>query len=239
MKITSIHQPSFFPWLGLLDKIAKSNHFVFLDHAAVNKGSYQYRNLFYCNGAAKFLTLPVDISINKPINELKFTNSRWADEHLEKLKNYYRRALHFQEIFPIIQDFYKMNQANTPGEVIVNSMKLMYSLFDMKIETEFSSNLSCSEKKGFMVLEICKKVQTDIYLSGRGARDYMDDAVLRAFSTAGIGLIWHDFKHPLYNQMDQLEFVDGLSSLDMLFFQGIEKSKELFWNNVNTSKTYE
>lgn len=239
MKITAIHQPSFFPWLGLLDKIAKSNHFVFLDHVSVNKGSYQYRNLFYCNGLAKFLTLPVNISINKPFNELIFTNNQWEDEHLEKLRNYYRRAHYFQQIFPIIETFYNENKRNTPVDLIINSMNLMFSLYDIKVETELSSKLSCANKKGHMVLEICQKNHTDIYLSGRGAKGYLDDEVLRAFSTSGIGLIWHDFKHPVYNQMNQFAFVNGLSSLDLIFFHGEEKSREIFWNNVNASKTDE
>ena len=49
MKI-SIHQPSYWPWLGLLHKIRLSDADVILDNVNISKGSFQYRNQFLCNG---------------------------------------------------------------------------------------------------------------------------------------------------------------------------------------------
>ena len=46
MKVT-IYQPTYWPWLGLLDKISKSELFVILDSVNVSKGSFQYRNKFF------------------------------------------------------------------------------------------------------------------------------------------------------------------------------------------------
>src|SRR5262245_12377367 len=63
----SIHQPSYWPWLGQLAKIAKSDRYVFLDSVDAARDDFQYRNLFFCNGQAKFLTLPVNYRMSMPI----------------------------------------------------------------------------------------------------------------------------------------------------------------------------
>ena len=68
----SIHQPSYWPWLGLLSKIARSDHYIILDDVPANKASYQYRNQFFCNGKEKIITLPVNYHSDTPINQLMF-----------------------------------------------------------------------------------------------------------------------------------------------------------------------
>lgn len=232
-RITSIHQPSFFPWLGLLDKIAKSNHFVFLDSVQVNKGSHQYRNTFFCNGMPKYLTLPVEYSLGTPINRLEFKNNLWVEDHLNKYKNYYHKSYFFEEIYPIIDQFYRQSADLKPVEVIINSMLLMFNLLNIKVETSYASVLNSAEKKGGLVLDLCKHTDTKAYLSGKGALNYMDEHVLASFRMAGIQVIWHNFVHPVYEQSIGANFVEGLSSLDLLFFNGIEKSRNIFRNNIN------
>jgi hypothetical protein len=106
MIITSIHQPSLFPWLGLLDKIAKTNLFVLLDHVKVVKGTNQYRNQFYCNGLKKFLTLPINLHSNSTFLNTELKHYNWIEEHLEKLHNYYRKADFFNEIFKEVEVLY-------------------------------------------------------------------------------------------------------------------------------------
>lgn len=232
-RVTSIHQPSFFPWLGLLDKIAKSNHFVFLDNVQVNKGSHQYRNTFFCNGMPKYLTLPVEFSLGTPINKLKFKNNLWVEDHLNKYKNYYHSSPNFEEIYPIIDHFYRQNVDLIPVQVIINSMLLVFDLLDINVVISYASSFNSSEKKGGLVLDLCKQTDTKAYLSGRGALNYMDAQVLESFNMAGIKVLWHSFNHPKYDQLGGRDFVEGLSSLDLLFFNGIEKSRTIFRNNLN------
>ena len=64
--IVSIHQPSYFPWLGLLDKIEKSDTFVLLDNVQFNDNAFQSRNIFLNhNGEVQYLTIPVQKKIIK------------------------------------------------------------------------------------------------------------------------------------------------------------------------------
>jgi hypothetical protein len=229
---TSIHQPAFFPWLGLLDKIAKSTVFVFLNDVPANKASNQYRNLFYCGGEAKYLSLPVDYQLGKRIVDFQFKNSGWKDDHLNKLKNYYGKAPYFDEVFPRILDHYLQNHMITPYEFVKKTMLLMFDLFEIKVKTIESSDLHCEETKGNLVFEICRRTETKIYLSGRGAMNYMPVDLLEKFNANGITIQWHNFVHPIYSQNPKFAFVEGLSAIDILFFKGVEDAKSIFWHNV-------
>jgi hypothetical protein len=61
------------------------------------------------------------------------------------------------------------------------------------------------------------------YLSGNGARDYMQP---EKFAQAGIQVVWQQFSHPVYPQQFGA-FVPYLSSLDVLFNCGITASRQI------------
>lgn len=232
--ITSIHQPGFFPWLGYLDKVAKSEQFIFLDDVQANKASYQYRNIFYCDGKPMHITLPVDYSSRKKLSELNFRNNLWRADHLNKLRNYYRKAPYFDEIYPLIEEVYNFT-CELPVEFIIHTMEFTFKIFNINVKTQRSSAINYVGTKGDLVLDICKKTDTNIYLSGRGAENYMDDVVIDAFTESAIDIKWHNFIHPDYLQFKRHPFVSGLSSLDILFFLGIKDANNVFWSNVHNS----
>lgn len=94
-----------------------------------------------------------------------------------------------------------------------------------------SSDLTVPEeaKKNGLVLEICKAVKADCYLSGNGARKYTDES---SFQNAGITLRYQRFSPPEYTHKNSNEFAAGLSILDMLFSIGIEETQRVFWDAV-------
>ena len=49
------------------------------------------------------------------------------------------------------------------------------------------------------------------------------------FEEANIKVLWQDFKHPVYPQLHG-EFIPYLSSIDVFFNCGIEKSREILRN---------
>lgn len=44
----------------------------------------------------------------------------------------------------------------------------------------------------------------------------------------GIHVSFQEFQHPIYTQVGNHPFVPGLSTLDVLFNKGINKSREIF-----------
>ena len=53
--ITAIHQPSYFPWLGWMDKINKCDQFILMDEVQLSDRAYQHRNLFLTNTGQPFM----------------------------------------------------------------------------------------------------------------------------------------------------------------------------------------
>jgi hypothetical protein len=78
-----------------------------------------------------------------------------------------------------------------------------------------------------LILELVKKSGDKTYLSGIGAKDYLN---ITDFETNGIDIIYQDFSHPQYHQNNKSDFIAGLSCLDMLFNEGIQNSKQIFKN---------
>ena len=103
------------------------------------------------------------------------------------------------------------------------SIRMLLELFDIKVDIEYSSNLNTTKTKSERLVEILTQVDATHYLSGMGAKDYHQD---KPFDDAGIEVIWQDFTHPVYPQLYG-EFIPYLSSVDMLFNCGIEKSREI------------
>ena len=85
-----------------------------------------------------------------------------------------------------------------------------------------ASSLNPEGKKNELLIDILKKVSAETYLSGVGAKAYMDE---KLFENEGIKVIWQNFKHPVYNQLYG-NFIPYLSSIDLLFNCGIEESRK-------------
>jgi len=224
----SIHQPSYWPWLGYLDKISKSDTFVLLDHVQANKASYQYRNIFFCNGEEKILTLPVNYSHGILLNELEFKNDFWIKEHLNKLSNYYSKAPFYNEVFPLVEKLYESFSTLSVIDVLALTVLKSMEWYGLEVSFIRSSSLGVEGNKGELVFNICKETQCKTYVSGKGGLNYMDETILKMFSSNSILIEWQQFSHPVYSQYPKIQFLPGLASLDFLFFNGLDAAKKLF-----------
>lgn len=231
--ILSIHQPSYWPWLGLLYKIANSDHFVFLEDVAANKASYQYRNIFFCNGEPKFLSLPVNYSMGIKLNELRFKNHFFYEDHLNKLTNYYQKARYLEEGLYIAKKVLDV-RFEKPIDLLYESLIVIMGIFNVKTSVHKSSTITYTGVKDDLVLSICEAMHAKVYISGAGGMNYMSD--LSKFERKGIEIKFYKFCGFNYPQDKRYPFLMGLSALDIIMFNGIEKSKELFWENFGNNR---
>ena len=108
----------------------------------------------------------------------------------------------------------------------LKSIDMLMNMFDIKIERILASTLNPAGTSNDLLVDILKKVAATTYLSGVGAKSYIDP---RPFKDAKINFIWQEFKHPVYSQLHG-EFIPYLSSIDLLFNCGIQKSREILRN---------
>jgi hypothetical protein len=226
--ILSIHQPSYFPWLGLLHKIAGSDLYMVMDEVQLTDSAYQHRNQFLsADGKVKYLTIPFNKSsyLKRPFNALEIRDQSWRTDHPNFLWNSYRRHPFFDEIFPLLSDYYGA-EYGLLTDAVMASMNICLALFEIKTEVVFqsASDYDRSLRRGDLVLYLVRKSGADCYLSGTGAKAYLDEASF----VDGISLRYDHFVHPEYPQKNSPVFVPGLSCLDMLFNIGISESRRLF-----------
>ena len=225
-KVVTIHQPDFMSYLGFFHRLLHSDLYIALNDVQFVSGSRAWtnRDKIKTQNGEKWLT----VNIHKAprgtnINEILLNDSiNWKNNNLNLLKQNYRDSNYFYEIFPHIENLYA-NSFKKLSDFNMASIRMLLGLFDIKIDIEYSSNLNTTKTKSERLVEIVTQVDATHYLSGIGAKNYHVD---RPFDDANIEVLWQDFNHPVYSQLHG-EFIPYLSSIDLLFNCGIEKSREI------------
>lgn len=229
----AIHQPHFFPWLGYLNKMASVDKFIILDEAQLEKGSNMYRNKLSTNdGKEKYITVGYEKAgyLEKKYNEIKIDNTvNWQTVQKNFIINNYKKTQFFSEIWNKIEHIFE-NQYQNLDTLVEETIFIEKELFGIETEVIKQSTLKYDreEKNNRLLITLCKDVFADCYLSGNGAKKYMD---VDLFSQNGIKVEYQKFTYPLYEQKHQ--FVSNLSGLDILFNCGIEKSRTILASTIN------
>lgn len=224
MTNVAIHQPNFFPWLGYFDKIARSDHFVFLDHVQFQKtgGVWSNRVRLLVGGSPQWVTAPVDRTFHgtRAINTIEFSDRQpWREKLLKTLAANYGRAAYYAETMACLAPLI-VHADNNLARYNANAiMKLAGHLGIQLPAWHWSSALEVDGQATDLLISITRRVGAGVYLCGGGAGEYQQDA---AFSRAGLALEYQHFEHPHYEQRHAAEFVPGLSIIDALMNCGRE-----------------
>jgi hypothetical protein len=227
MKI-AIHQPQYLPWPGYFNKILQSDIFVFLDDVQYKKNEWQNRNRIKSANGEVWLTVPVHYKFGQKINEVEIDNKIfWRKDHLKTISVCYKKAKYFDEFFVYIEKLlskeYKMLV-----DVNINSVKMVLSYLGIDKKIVLSSELKVEGEKTTRLVNICKKLNCDTYISGSGAKEYL---VIDEFEKNGIKVIFQEYSTPEYSQLFG-EFMPNLSIIDMIFNVGKEKTLELISTQI-------
>ena len=215
-KSVAIHQPNFIPWLGYFYKIYQSDCFVFLDDVQYsNKGMHNYHYIKTRNDLQR-IKIPVFQTLGDKINEVRIRNElAWQDRHLNLLKENYRHAEHFDEVF---SDFSDLINNDHEFLSLMNISIIRFICKKLGIKTEFirSSDLNVISARETKIIDICSALKCDLYYSGTGARAYQKE---EHFTEKGIKLKYSEYKIVQYKQQFQ-EFQSNVTILDFLMNYG-------------------
>lgn len=218
MTAVAIHQPNYLPWLGYFAKMARADVFVFLNDAQFSKQSYINRVQILRDDGARWLTVPVHVSLGQAINEVRPAKAGWVRAHLDTLRGAYSAAPAFQAVWPDIEKLYgRLADADLAA---INRRLIERIAAHLGLAPEFraSSELAtASATADDRLIAIVREIAPGgAYLSGKGGTKYQDPA---KFASAGLTLDYVEFEHPRYEQTSE-EFVAGLSVLDAVFHLG-------------------
>ena len=215
-----IHQPDFIPWIGFFDRLIRSDILVILDNVQFLRRGWHHRDKIKTAHGPMWLTVPVKKKgrYTQLINQVEIDDSHnWREEHLRSLQTWYGRAPYFSKYFPRLEKIYGMNH-RLLVDLNVALLEFLAEAFDIRIRRELASSLDVTGRSTDLLVELVRAVGGDTYLSGLGAKAYLDES---KFARAGICVMWQEFEHPVYPQLFG-EFIFGLSGLDFLFNCGVE-----------------
>lgn len=230
--LVACHQPNYIPWSGYFHKLKFADVLVLLDSVQFPRGrSWVNRNRIKTPQGQLWLTVPVKrkgFGLQK-IQDVEIDNThRWGKKHLLSLAHFYKKAPYFSDYIDFFANIYekKWSKLSDLNLMLIKEIKKWFEI-DTKIVC--SSELGVEDKHACpLLIEICKSLGADTYLSGTGGRKYIDDKKFRA---QGINVKYFSFEPSAYPQFWG-EFISNLSIVDLLFNCG----KKGFDNQFKSAK---
>lgn len=212
----AINQPAYLPWLGYFERISRSDHYVILDHVQFEKNSMVNRNKIRTANGWQWLTVPVRTSGKfgeLAITDVEIENSvKWPKKHWNSIFLNYKKAPFFNLYSDYLNECYQKKWERL-CDLLLDQHDFFSQALGLNVSTVRSTEMSLKSTKSDLVLDICRDLKADAYLSGAHGRDYLDES---AFRQNGIEVSYQDYAHPEYSQMHG-EFISHLSVLDLLF----------------------
>ena len=217
--IVAVHQPQYLPWLGYFDKIRRADIFCYLDCVQYKKNDWQNRNRIKTAQGWQWLTVPVRFQFPEKINEVKINRTvNWRKKHLQAMVTNYRRSPYFEQYIELFESFYSTDWESI-AELNIHAIEQLKSALGLDGKSAIqSSQLQLREDPTDRLIDICKALKADTYLSGQDGIKYMD---LERFQDNGIEVIIQDFQHPVYPQLFD-GFESNMSVVDLMFNCGPE-----------------
>ena len=230
--IVSAHQPSYLPWLGYLDKMAKSDLFVVMDDLQYEAQNFQNRQRVKLHSGAAWLTVPLergsqsDRICDKRIDNTGSPKQHWQRRTWMTIEMNYRRAPHFDRYRDELHEVYTRPWTSLL-ELDMTLLDMARTWLGIKVPIVRSSSLGLTGQKTDRLIDLCKKVGARAYLSGSGgSQGYLD---VEQMGRSGIGVIWQHFDHPRYPQRYvERGFSSHLAFLDLVFNCGEQSRDVLF-----------
>jgi hypothetical protein len=221
----AIIQSNYIPWKGYFDIIHEVDVFVFLEDVQYTKNDWRNRNKIKTPTGTEWITVPVVGGIHQKIFQTKIDYSQdWREKHKKTIHANYASSAYYDSY---ITDIFKMytEKFETISELNISAIKKISDLLGIKTVFVSSKDLNTSGRKDDKLIEICKKIGADHYISGPAAKNYI---VEETFDNAGTVLEYKDYSgYPEYKQLWE-DFNHYVSVIDLIFNCG-EKAPHYIW----------
>lgn len=227
-RIVAIHQPDFFPWQGFFSKIKKADVWVNLDHVInrTNEQSWFRRVNMDIFGRCSYISISVEKDPSRtfvPINEMRINQTIVnTDAKIYKsIRESYGKTPFFDEFFPLVNEYFSSSVVLL-AERNRRFIETVIALLGIEVEIVKSSDLQPKGKSTEMLVDLIRKLNGSVYLSGDGATGYQHESL---YAENNIELRFNNFTPCPYPQKNAKQFIPGLSVLDSLFNVGAEETR--------------
>lgn len=218
IRAAAIMQPTYLPYLGYFQLMAASYIFVFLDDVQFARRSWQSRNRILTAQGELMLTVPVrKHDRDTPIHQIEIDDTQsWRDKHLAAIRHAYGKKRCFEEGWAFVSE--QLARERDGGLADLTCGLAQAAARKMGIQARFvrASELGAGGTRSEHLLEICRAVGAQEYVSPMGSADYMEDDGV--FDAAGFPARFQGFRMAEYPQgpapfTPYMSFVDALMNV--------------------------
>lgn len=151
---------------------------VYLDDVQFTRRDWRNRNIIAGERGPKWMTVPLKNSGNYEslIHEMVVSDPEWWKSHLSFLENAYRSEKHFRELKPQIRSVFESFQGiKSLSEINRKVNDWIFSTLEIATSIRDSREIPSHLKRSERLVEICKFVRANQYVSGPAAKAYLDE----------------------------------------------------------------
>jgi hypothetical protein len=184
----AVHQPDLLPWSGFWFKMINCDRFVVAVHDQLQKHWVQRRVMM----RGTWVTLPL---VGKPrlvpITEVEVKDG-WQQHLADSIRGRYVGARHWRTRGPDLLDRITAVEGDRLAAINLALIDVVRDLLDIRTEVVVPPPPTAAGVD--RVIEQCETAGATSYLSGTGARGYIDAAAEQRFRDHGIDLVWSDHR---------------------------------------------
>ncbi|WP_248799498.1 WbqC family protein [Pseudomonas sp. MWU13-2105] len=210
-----ISQSMLFPWVGLLEQVRLADVFVHYDDVQFSKGSFVNRVQVKTPQGMRWMAVPlVDLHLGQKINEVQVPPSKeWRDVHFALLESSLANAPFRRDALGLVEGVYAADYANI-GALSRASLMALVEYFGLDAHCRFIDveSLDIPGSSSDRVLSVVKCLEGDKYITGHGARRYLDHEL---FERSGVAVEYMTYNCKPYPQAHG-DFTPYVSALDLV-----------------------
>ncbi|MDO6598844.1 WbqC family protein [Tenacibaculum sp. 1_MG-2023] len=233
-------QSYFFPYISYFQLIDSVDTFIIYEYVSFRKKSWVTRNRILDKGKGEPVNINVQVikqSSNKLIKDILLEkNIKWKKKNLDLIYFNYKKAKHFNEIYPFLEKLIKINEDSLHvynSKIIIKLCEFLdiktTIIFknsiteDIEFDLQEDTKILKENKKSERILRLCNKYNATTYINPIGGTELYDKDY---FAINNINLLFTKtgmFDYPQFNK----NFIPYLSIIDLLMHVGVEKTKEM------------
>ncbi len=210
-----ISQSMYFPWVGFLEQLRLADVFVFYDDVQFSKGSFTNRVQIKTAGGSHWMTVPLTgLHLGQRIDEVALDTQRkdFRASHRDLLRQAYKDAPFANDMLALVDDVFAQPMTTLSDLARASTLALAdYFGLKSKLRILDVATLGIEGSGSPRVLDIVRSLAGTVYVTGHGARNYLDH---QAFEDAGIAVRYMQYRCLPYPQLHG-EFTPYVSGLDL------------------------
>ncbi|MFC5469727.1 WbqC family protein [Cohnella suwonensis] len=214
-----ISQPMFLPWRGLFEQIAAADDYVHYDNVQLPMGrSFTNRVQVKSETGVMWLTVPILRSGKQLIMDVEIDHEQpWRSRHLRTIHHLYSKARYYKEVIDVIHRIYE-NDTKSLSEFNIFAIEYIAQWLGLNTRFHRSSEHPPHGAKSEGLMDIIQTYQADKYITGHGARHYLDHEY---FERHHVGVYYMRYQKLPHKQLHG-DFTPYVSIIDLLCNEGLQ-----------------